>query len=32
MDEFYSHYYYDGDTKSPEEGGADVSYIESIGD
>jgi hypothetical protein len=24
MDEFYSHYYYDGENKSPEDGGADV--------
>lgn len=23
MDEFYSHYYYDGETVSPEDGGAD---------
>lgn len=25
MDEFYSHYYYDGDSASPEDGGEDVS-------
>jgi hypothetical protein len=27
MDEFYSHYYYDGENKSPEEGGADVCRL-----
>ena len=27
MDEFYSHYYYDGEAKSPADGGADVSDV-----
>jgi len=28
MDEFYSHFYYDGDAVAPEDGGADVSTLQ----
>ena len=30
MDEFYSHYYYDGDAVDPADGGVDVSQCEHL--